>query len=326
MRRRDVISVTGGAIMSWALPIEAQQAAHTRTARVGILNYAAAQDVLVDELLDALRSLGYVQGQNLDIEYRWADGRMDRLPARAAELAAHNVDVIVAIGPSVWAAIRATRTIPIVITFSGDPVGNGVVPNLARPGGNVTGFSYMSTDLAAKRLELLNGMSSINARIAVLYSPAEPATQLEMRETEAAARAIGVTLLPLAAAHSDELEGAFAAARHERAGGLIVFTHGFAALNRARIIEIAARHRVPAMYGWRDFVEQGGLMSYGPNIRVLIRKAARYVDRIIRGEKPGDLPVEQPDRLELVINLKTAKTLGIEIPPTFLARADEVIE
>jgi putative tryptophan/tyrosine transport system substrate-binding protein len=235
-----------------------------RIARVGILNYAAAQDVRVNEFRDGLRELGYVEGQNLAITYRWADGRLDRLPELAAELVASNVDVIIAIGPAVWAAKRTTNTVPIVIAFSGDPVGNGVVSNLAWPGGNITGFSYMSTDLAAKRLELLNRMFPRNARIAILYNPDEPATAQEMRETDTAARAIGVTLQPLPARHPADLEQAFAAAVRERAGALIVFTHGFAVLNRGRIIELAARQRLPTMYGWRDFVNEGGLMSYGP--------------------------------------------------------------
>ena len=200
-----------------------------------------------------------------------------------------------------------------------------MVPSLARPGGNITGFSYMSTDLAAKRLEMLSKAFSKTNRIGVLYSPREPATRLEMQETEAAATMIGVTLQPLAAGHPD-LEPAFAAAKGERADALLVFTHGFAVLNRARIMELAARHRLPTLYGWRDFVDEGGLMSYGPDIEVLVRRAASYVDRILRGEKPGDLPIEQPTRLQLILNLKTAKALGLEVPPTLLARADEVIE
>ena len=297
-----------------------------RIARVGILNYAAAQDARVNEFRDGLRELGYVEGQNLAITYRWADGRLDHLPQLAAELVASNVDVIIAIGPAVWAAKRTTSTVPIVIAFSGDPVGNGVVSNLARPGGNITGFSYMSTDLAAKRLELLSEMFPRNARIAILYNPDEPATAQEMRETEAAARAIGVTLQPLAARHRDDLEQVFATAARERSHALIVFTHGFAVLNRGRIIELAARQRLPTMYGWRDFVNEGGLISYGPDIPVMVRKAAYYVDRIIKGEKPGDLPVEQPARLELIINLKMAKALGLTIPPPLLLRADHVIQ
>ena len=331
LRRRELITLLGGAAVApavfWPLAVRAQKGDRPgRIASVGILNYAAAQDARVNEFRVGLRELGYVEGRNLATTYRWADGRLDRLPELAAELVASNVDVIIAIGPAVWAAKRTTTTVPIVIAFSGDPVGNGVVSNLARPGGNITGFSYMSTDLAAKRLELLNQTFPTNARIAVLYNPAEPATALEMQETQAAARAIGVALQPLAARDRDELEQAFAAAARERADALLVFTHGFAVLNGGRIIELAARQRLPTMYGWRDFVDEGGLMSYGPNIQLLVRKAAGYVDRIIKGEKPGDLPVEQPARLELIVNLKTAKALGVTIPPTLLVRADAVIE
>jgi putative ABC transport system substrate-binding protein len=301
----------------------AQQPA--RMPRVGILNYAAAQDVRVGQFHDALRRLGYVEGKNLAITYRWADGVLERLPELAAELAASKVDVIIALGPAVWAAKRATTTVPIVIAFSGDPVGDGVVSSLARP--DITGFSYMSTDLAAKRLELLSdAFSKGGGRIGVLYNPQEPATRLEMRETEAAASVLGVKLQPLAVRQADDLEQAFTAAARERADALLVFTHGFAVLNRARIMELAARHRLPTLYGWRDFVDEGGLMSYGPDVEVLVRQAASYVDRIIRGEKPGDLPVEQPTRLRLVINLKTARSLGLEFPPLLLARADEVFE
>ena len=329
--RRDFITLLGAAAASAAagpLAVRAQQGDRLprRNARVGILNYADAQDANVNEFRNAMHELGYLEGQNLAITYRWADGRLDRLPELAAELLAGGVDVIVAIGPAVWAAKRATTTVPIVIAFSGDPVGNGVVSSLARPGGNITGFSYMSTDWAAKRIELITQAFPNSTRIAVLYNTGEPATALEMQETKAAARAIGVTLQPLAVGHPDDLEQAFAAAVRERADALIVFTHGFAVLNRQRIIEQAARHRLPAMFGWRDFVYDGGLMSYGPNIRLIIRRAAIYVDRIVKGEKPGDLPVEQPARLELVVNLKTAKALGLELAPTLLARADEVIE
>jgi putative ABC transport system substrate-binding protein len=236
------------------------------------------------------------------------------------------VGLIIALGPASWAAKRATSTIPIVMAFSGDPVGNGVVSNLARPGGNITGFSYMSTDLAAKRLEMLSRLFPKNARLGILYNPGEPATELEMRETEAAARTIGVALWPMATRNPDDLKGVFEAADRERVDAVIVFTHGFAVLNRARIIEQAARRGLPTMYGWREFVSDGGLMSYGPNVPEMVRKAASYVDRILKGEKPGDLPIQQPARLELIFNLKTAKALNLEIPPTLLALADEVIE
>jgi putative ABC transport system substrate-binding protein len=326
MQRRDFVRLLGAASV-WPLATHAQQPGGVRRApSVGILNYAAAEDVLVSEFRSALRELGHIEGQTLVIAYRWADGQFERLPSLAAELVASKVDVIIALGPATWAAKGATDTIPIVIAFSGDPVGNGVVSNFARPGGNITGFSYMSTDLAAKRIELLSQTFPRNARIGILYNPAEPATALEMRETEAAARIIGVTLLPLAVGNPDELNERFAAATREKTDALIVFTHGFAVLNRRRIIEQAASQRLPAMYGWREFVDEGGLMSYGPNVPAMVRKAASYVDRIIKGEKPGDLPIEQPTRLELIVNLKTARTLGLNVPPALLSRADGVIE
>jgi putative ABC transport system substrate-binding protein len=326
MRRRDFVRLLGAAF-AWPLAVHAQQPGRMRRVpNVGILNYAAAEDALVSEFRSALRELGHIEGQTLTITYRWADGRFERLPSLAAELVASKVDVIIALGPATWAAKSATDTIPIVIAFSGDPVGNGVVSNLARPGGNITGFSYMSTDLAAKRIELLSQTFPKNGRIGILYNPSEPATALEMRETEMAARAIGVTLQPLAASSPDELNECFATAVREKADALIVFTHGFAVLNRRRIIEQAASQRLPTMYGWREFVDEGGLMSYGPSVPAMVRKAASYVDRIIKGEKPGDLPIEQPARLELIVNLKTAKTLGLNVPPTLLARADGVIE
>jgi putative ABC transport system substrate-binding protein len=236
VRRREFIALIGGAAAAWPIAARAQPRERVlRIARVGILNYAAAQDVRVTEFRDGLRQLGYIEGQNLAITYRWADGQLDRLPTLAAELVASKVEVIIAIGPAVWAAKRTTSTVAIVIAFSGDPVGNGVVSNLARPGGNITGFSYMSTDLAAKRLELLHQTFPNNARIAILYDPSEPATALEMRETEAAARVIGVTLLPLPVSHPDDLGQAFAAANGERADGVIVFTHGFAVLNHGTL-------------------------------------------------------------------------------------------
>jgi putative ABC transport system substrate-binding protein len=292
---------------------------------VGILGFAGAQDVRAEQFRHALKALGYVEGQNLALIQRFADGGMDRLPGLAAELVDDNIDVMIAIGPATWAAKRATTTVPIIIAFSGDPVRNGMVPNLARPGGNITGFSYMSTELAGKRLELLH-QAFPSGRIGILYNPDEPATVLEMAQTESAARAIGATLQPLPARHPHELEKAFAIAAKENVGALLVFSHGFAVLHDRRIIETAANQRLPVMYGWRDFIEKGGLLSYGPDIEAMVRKAANYVDRIIKGEKAGDLPVEQPTRFELVVSLKTAKALGLAVPPTLLARADEVIE
>ena len=308
------------------LVARAEQQPGRRLPNIGILNYASAQDVLVNQFRTALNELGLVEGQSISLTYRWADGNFEQIPRLVDEMLASKVDVIIALGPATWAAKRATSSVPIVVAFSGDPVGNGVVSNLAHPGGNITGFSYMSTDLAAKRLELVSRAFSKNARVAVLYNPDEPATMLEMRETETAAKAIGVALHRLAAQRPDDLDDCFETAVRERADAIIVFTHGFAVLNRRRIIEQAARRKIPTMYGWREFVEDGGLMSYGPNVSMMVRQAASYVGRILKGEKPGDLPVQQPTKIELSINLRTAKAQGIDLPPTLLAGADEVIE
>ncbi len=296
-----------------------------QVARVGILKSGAAKDARVDYFRDGLRELGYIEGQNLGITYRWADGRQERLPELAAELVASHVDVIVAVGASAWAAKQQTSTVPIVIAFSGDPVGTGMVSNLARPGANLTGVSLMSSDLAAKRLELLKQTSPRIAHLAVLYNPAERASAPELQETEAAARTLGVTLQPLEGRRPDDLERLFAAAAGGRADALIVFAHGFAFENRGRIIELAERQHLPTMYGWRELVDAGGLMSYGPNVHAMVRRAASYVDRIMKGAKPGDLPIEQPTKFELIINLNTAKAIGLTIPQSVLVQADEVI-
>jgi putative ABC transport system substrate-binding protein len=323
VRRREVVA---GLAAAWPLAVRAQRRdPGVRPARVAILDFADAQDMRAEQFRQALKALGYVEGQNLTLIQRFAEGRLEWLPALAAELVAEEPDVLISIGPATWAAKRATTTVPVVIAFSGDPVRDGMVSELARPGGNITGFSYMSTELAGKRLELLHEAFP-SGRVAILYNPDEPATVLEMSETEAAARAIGATLQPLPVRRPDELEEAFAVAAGKNVGALLVFSHGFAVLHDSRIIDAAARRRLPVMYGWRDFVEKGGLLSYGPDLQTMVRKAATYVDRIIKGEKPGDLPVEQPTRFELVINRNTARALGLAIPPTLLARADEVIE
>ena len=256
-------------------------------ARVGILDFADAQDVRAEQFRQALKALGYVEGQNLTLIQRFADGQMDRLPGLAAELVDDNLDVMISIGPAAWAAKRATTTVPIVIAFSGDPVRNGMVSNLARPGGNITGFSYMSTELAGKRLELLH-QAFPSGRIGILYNPDEPATVLEMARPRLQRGPSARHSQPLPVRRPDELEKAFAIAASENVGALLVFSHGFAVLHDRRIIETAAHQRLPVMYGWRDFVERGGLFSYGPDIRTMVRKAATYVDRIVKGEKPGD--------------------------------------
>jgi putative tryptophan/tyrosine transport system substrate-binding protein len=291
-RRAFIASVAGGLLVA---PLAGAQQRPKRY-RVGILSSDAAQDPRVAEIRDGLRALGYTEGQNLVVDFRWADGDLDRLPALAAELIANNEDVIVTLGAAVWATKRQTTTVPIVVAFSGDLLNVGVVSDLARPGGNITGLSLMSPDLAAKRLELLKEAFPRIARVAILYNPDEAATVPELRETEIAARKLGVTVQRLESRHSDDLERVFAAATRERADAL------------------------------SQFVESGGLMSYGPNVQAVVRRAATYVDRILKGAKPGDLPVEQPTNFELAINLRTAKTLGLTIPQELLLRADEVIQ
>jgi len=273
-----------------------------------------------------LRELGYIEGKNLTLVQRHADGVLGRLPQLAAELVAAQVDLIIALGPAVWAAEQTTATIPIVIAFSGNPERQGVVASLARPGGNITGFSYMSADLAGKRLELLCSAFAKCSRIGILYNPQEPATTAELQETAATADSLGVIVAAIAARNVEELEQAFDLAARDQVQGMVVLTHGFAVLNSTRIVQLAARQRLPVLYGWREFVQEGGLMSYGPDIQILVRQAATYVDRILKEAKPADLPVQQPTKFELAINLKTAKALGLEVAPTLLARADEVIE
>ena len=229
----------------------------------GMLNYADARDVRVIQFRDALRELGYVEGRNLTLTQRHADGVLNRLPELAAELV-DKVEIIIALGPAVWAAKQTTTTVPIVIAFSGNPERQGVVTSLARPGGNLTGFSYMSSDLAAKRLALLCEAFAKCNRIAALYNPLEPATESELKETEAGARSLGVTVQPIAVRGVGDLEQAFATAARDGAQGMLVFTHGFAVLNRAPIMDLAARQRLPILYGWRDFVDEGGSCRTAP--------------------------------------------------------------
>jgi putative ABC transport system substrate-binding protein len=304
-------------------PLHAQQ---QRVPHVGMLNYAGPSDVRAKQFSDALRALGYLEGSNLKLTHRWADGKMDELPVLAAQLVADKVDIIIALGPAVWAARNATTTIPIVIAFSGDPVGQNVVASLAKPGGNITGFSYMSTDLAEKRLELLSRNFSKAKRVAILFSVQEPATALELKRMDDVAPGLGVSVIRAPVARPDDLDKAFSDALAQGADTMTVLTHGFAVLNADHIVALAAKHRMPVLYGWHDFVAQGGLMSYGPDIELLVRRAAGYVDRMLRGEKPANLPVEQPARLLLSINMKTAKAIGVEVPEALLLRADRIVE
>jgi putative ABC transport system substrate-binding protein len=336
MERRLFLAGTGAVLLAAPLAADAQQAG--KVYRIGFLSPSSRSDPErlaspfgergLAAFRQGLRDLGYVEGQNLTIEYRWAEGRFERLPDLAAELVRLKVDVIVSVVTQAsLAAKNATRTIPIVLVAAGDPLGSGLVANLARPGGNVTGPSSMYGDLAGKQLELLKESVPKVSRVAVLWNPANAVWQAQMlRQTEIAARALGLQVQLLEARGPDELEGAFAAMTRERASALLVQVDVIFALHARRIADLAAKRRVPAMYGSREHVEAGGLMSYAPNVPDLFRRAATYVDKILKGAKPADLPVEQPTKFELVINLKTAKTLGLTIPPSLLGRADEVIQ
>ena len=278
-------------------------------------------------LVQDLRDLGYVDGRNVEIAYRFAKGHIDRLTAIAAELVALRVDVIVAVSqPAVQAAQQATRTIPIVMFGVGDPVSTGLVANLARPGGNVTGLSQLSPELSAKRLALLKEVVPKVSRIAVLSNPTNPSNAYQVRDTKAAAKALGVSVQLLEVRRSLDLDGAFQAAVQERAGALMTLDDLLIFTERDRIMALAAKSRLPGMYGWPQFPEAGALMSYGVDFRSMYRQAAVFVDKILRGAHPGDLPIEQPTKFELIINLKTAKALGLNIPQSVLLRADQVID
>jgi putative ABC transport system substrate-binding protein len=283
--------------------------------------------VALDAFRQQLRQLGYVEGQNLVIEYRWAADRDDQLPRLAADLVQLKVDVIVVEGhtPAIQAAKQATSTIPIVMAVSGDPVNTGLVESLARPGGNVTGLSLLTPDLAPKRLELLKEAVPTLARVAVLWNAANPVKVLDWHETQAAASALGLQLQSLAVRGPTDFDGAFAATTRDRADALVVLPDGLINSHRKQIVDFAMTSRLPGMYPYREFVAAGGLMSYAPSYVDLFRRAAVYVDRILQGAKPADLPVEQPIKFELVLNLKTAQALGITIPPMLLFQADEVI-
>ena len=268
-----------------------------------------------------------VEGQNIKIESRWAEGNYDRLPGLAADLVRLKVDVIVTYGtPASQAAKQATGTIPIVMAAIIDPVASGLVTSLARPGGNLTGQSMMSPDLAEKQLEILKEVVPKISRVAVLHNPANPGNAPQLRHAQDAARALGVRLQLLGARGPSEIDSAFAAMTNEQAGAVIVLVDAVLQNNRTRITDLAARHRLPAVYGLSEYAEVGGLLAYGPNRLDMFRRAVTYVDRILKGAKPGDLPVEQPTKFQLVINLKSAKALGLRIPQSVLVRADEILQ
>jgi putative ABC transport system substrate-binding protein len=291
----------------------------------------AATPHIQEAFRQGLRDLGYVEGRNVVIEYRDAEGKHERLPALAAELVALKVDVIVAAASNhlALAAKQATRTLPIVFAAVVDPVASGLVTSLARPGGNVTGASILSSELVGKRLELLTQAIPGVSRVAVLWLPGALGERVEkdmLKEADVAARALGVRLQFVEARGPADLDRAFSDMTRARAGAMTVLPSAMFLRERRRLVDLAAEHRLPAVYTVKEYVDAGGLMAYAPNLADVVRRAATYVDRILKGAKPGDLPVEQPTKFELVINLKTARTLGLTIPPSVLARADQVID
>jgi putative ABC transport system substrate-binding protein len=328
MRRRGFIASGLGL---YAAPLAALAQRAGKVARIGMLvpntPEAVARSPRIAAFLTGLRDLGWVEGQNLVIEWRFAEGQLGRLAELAAELARSGVDAIVtAAAPSALAAQGATRSIPILVLDPGDPVGLGLVATLARPGGNITGVSSIAPQLAAKRLALLKEAVPAMVRVAVLANAAIPPAEIAMRELEATAKALDVQLQLVAIKGVKGIEEAFGEIARQQADGIVVFPDPLTFSNEATITGLALKNRLPALYGAMEFVHAGGLMSYGPSYPEMFRRGASYVDRILKGAKPGDLPIEQPTHFELVINLRTAKAIGLVIPQSVLQRADRVLE
>jgi len=323
MRRRQFITLLGGAAVAWPLAASAQQPG---MALVGLLS-STADDRLIDAIRQGLRGAGYIEGRNLAIKYRSADGRFDRLPALAAELVADPVAVIVALSPpAAVAAKAATTTIPIVFATGADPVELGLVSSLNRPGGNVTGVTFFVNTLGAKRSELLRELFPSARVIGFLINPRNPTSESQARDVRAAARSFDVALLTLNAGSEREIDAAFASSVEQRANAMIVGADSLFSIRRDQLVGLAARHALPAIYFLREFVEVDGLISYGASVTDAYRLTGGYAGRILKGEKPADLPVQQTVKFELAINLKTAKALGITVPDKMLVAADEVIE
>jgi putative ABC transport system substrate-binding protein len=325
MLRRAFVS-SALALLAAPHVAEAQQAG--KVPRIGVLLtlYTAGEDAPQQFRL-GLRDLGYIEGQNIAIEWRSAEGKYERLPALVAELVQLKVDVIVAdVTRATQAARQATSTIPIVIMVAADPVGNALVSSLAHPGGNITGLSILLSDISAKRLQLFREAVPSIGHVAVLWNPASPYHKTLLKEVDAAAPSLRLRLLPIAVQGPGEFEGAFSSMAKAHVNALLVADDPMFLTSRTRLIELATKSRLPTMFAHSDFVPAGGLMSYGPNLSERFRVAATYVDKILKGAKPADLPVDQAVKLEFLINLKTAKALGLTIPPSLLLRADQVIE
>ena len=325
-RRRFIGTLTGG-LLAAPVVAEAQQA--VRVWRIGFLGLPSASSAAarVEAFRRGLRELGYVEGRNLAIEFRWADGNAGRLPALAAELAKLKLDVIVTQGTEATvAAHRATTTIPIVVTVISDPVGTGLVRSLARPGGNITGLTDIAEEVAGKRIEVLREALPGVTRIDVLWNAANASSESQMKDMEAAGRQLGLSVRSLEVRDVNQLDGAFATAVRDQAAAIVVLPDAALFGRRDQIAQLAVKHRLSSLAWTPEFTKSGCLMSYGPDVLEMHVRAATYVDKILKGARPGELPIEQPTRVELMINLKTAKALGLTIPPSLLARADQIIE
>jgi putative tryptophan/tyrosine transport system substrate-binding protein len=326
MKRRDFIRLLGGAGITWPLAARTQEP--SKIYRIAMFGAGSALSPKHWSILaDGLRELGWIEGRNLAFEQRYAENDLDRLTELATDLVRLDVDAIVAFGTlAPLAAKEATATIPIVMASAGDPVGSGLVASLARPGGNITGLSIVAPELGGKRLQLLKEIRPAISRVGVLWNAANPYSTLVFWETEAAGRTLSVEILSLEVRRPGDFEAAFAAATRSRADALIAVEDPLTSGSAQRITEFAAEKGLPAIYGLRDFVEVGGLMSYGADLSDLFRRSVGYVDKILKGAKPSHLPVEQPTKFELVVNLKAAQALGFDLPSTVVDRADEVIE
>jgi len=323
MRRRTFIAILGAAA-AWPVAARAQKTA--RMPRLGVLLYSTPQDdPQARALQDGLRDLGYIDGQNVSIEYRFAEGKVERLPDLAADLVRLKPDLLFPIGGDVAPFVsKATRTIPIVFVISADPLQLGLVASLARPGGNATGFTFLQDELASKRLELLKEVAPRISRVAFLSNPDHPDN--ELRLAQRAATALGVHLQPIEMRGPNDLDGALQAVTQASVDALYVVASRQTVASLPRIVNLATKNELPLAGGWGAWAQAGGLLSYGPNVGEIVRNAASYVDKIFKGGKPGDLPVQQPTRFELIINLRSAKALGLSIPESLLLRADKVLE